>query len=289
MNRFCATPTHLIASSVRAKATNKLVHPNLVGTLDYGVDPKPYIVMDFVEGETLEALLAKQKVLSIEEFVRFFEQVCSGMNLAHESGCVHRDLKPSNIMIETKTGTVKVVDFGLIKVKGQELTKTGDVMGSPPYMSPEQCLGKEVDARTDIYSLGCIMYEALTGVTPFEGTSAIESIYLHFNSAPPPVSQVRKDLQFPKEIDYVVARALADLRDRYTSMEELRQDLHKAASGTLKRRWYKIKRPSYSKTIFALARFCTIGNWVLLIGLSLYILLLSVGALSNIYGFGSFK
>jgi serine/threonine protein kinase len=246
-----------------ARATNQLAHPNLVCVFDYGISPRPYIVMEYVEGITLDVIVEREGPLSIERFVAMFDQICQGMSAAHEKKLLHRDLKPSNIIVDSHTGTPKVLDFGVVKVFGEDKTATGQTVGSPPYMSPEQCMGKDLDARADVYSLGCVMYEALSGMKAFDGENAVECMYKHFNLSPKPVSQIRKG-PVPRGLDYLIARTMADYSDRYQSMEDLRKDLLKVAEGTMSKRLPKISRVTYRKTVKVLAEFATVGNWTII-------------------------
>jgi len=220
-----------------AKAAMSLRHERLMAVSDYGVTPsgQPFIVMEFVQGKGLDALLDEQKYLSHEEFFEIFAQVCDGLSHVHERGIVHRDIKPSNIML-TRTNQnkwlVQIVDFGIAKVlptgEGavQHLTQTGEIFGSPLYMSPEQCKGKDVDARADIYSLGCVMFETLTGSPPHQGESAIETLMLHVNERAPKLSDRRADIGESAELEKIVAGALANAPEsRYQTMSHLKNDL----------------------------------------------------------------
>lgn len=257
-------PGGLTRFQTEAKATHKLVHPNIVSVTDYGISPRPYIVMEYVDGVTLDQIIATSGPMEFDTFATLFDQICDGMSLAHSHNLVHRDLKPSNIIVDNNTGTPKILDFGVVKVFGEEKkTATGETVGSPPYMSPEQCMGKELDPRADVYSLGCVMYEALSGVKAFDGQNAIECMYKHFNVSPPLVSEVRQG-SLPKGIDYLIARTMADYDDRYKTMELLRTDLRKIASGTMKSRLPRVRRVTYRKTISILAEISTIGNWTLI-------------------------
>lgn len=177
------------------KAALALEHPNIGRVYEFGIEPtlqKPYLVMDYVEGKTLSATLSEEGALSTERACRLITQVCEGLQEAHSKGVVHRDVKPGNIILtkdSTGTETAKIVDFGIAKMIGpddaQNLTQTGEVFGTPLYMSPEQCLGQKVDARSDLYSLGCVLYECLSGKPPFEGSSSLETIMMHVNGALP--------------------------------------------------------------------------------------------------------
>src|SRR5262249_28114870 len=159
-----------------AQAASRLDHQNLVKAHDFGLvdEGRPYFVMDLVEGRTLSQRIKEEGPISVAEALKIFIPVCFGLEYAHDHGVVHRDLKPSNIMLTMKSDgqyEPKVVDFGIAKfVQEQEgtttaLTKTGEIFGTPFYMSPEQCKATNVDNRSDIYSLGCVMFEALTGTS----------------------------------------------------------------------------------------------------------------------------
>jgi serine/threonine protein kinase len=212
-----------------AKSASMLDHPNLVSVIDYGTTEfnEPYIVMDFINGRNLAEELAQHPQLSIERAVRIFLQICDGVGYAHEIGLVHRDLKPGNIML-TRAGElneqVKIIDFGIAKllpVQGdvtQSHTKTSAV-GSPLYMSPEQCSGQKADRRSDIYSIGCLMYECLSSAPPFQGDSVLATISMHMNDAPEPFER----FQIPIALEATVMRCLAkNPSERFQTMLELR-------------------------------------------------------------------
>lgn len=178
-----------------------LKHPNIVNVYDFGFDEenKPFLVMDFVEGKTLEELIAENGSLNIPQTLEVFIQLLDGLSHAHLKGIVHRDLKPANVMIQRLTAVdrlqVKIMDFGIAKVKVDDTeaawqTQTGQVMGSPLYMSPEQSVSSDVDERADIYSVGCMLFESLTGQPPFRGESLMETITLHRTGIPPRMSDV---------------------------------------------------------------------------------------------------
>lgn len=190
----------LLRFEKEAHAISQMTHPNIVQV--YGVsaqDDDPYIVMEYVEGESLADILKPGRTVSPERVIDWTMQICSAMKHAHDKGIVHRDLKPSNILLaETPRGEqIKLVDFGIAKLasgngKLTELTQKGEVLGSPNYMSPEQCQGKPVDARSDIYALGCIIYEALSGKTLFVADNSIQILVQHISS---PVGKQLQDLQ----------------------------------------------------------------------------------------------
>jgi eukaryotic-like serine/threonine-protein kinase len=179
-----------------AKVASTFNHPHVAAIYDYGVDKGniPYIVMEFVDGESLDNILKNGNKMRVADAVLVFKQVAEGLHHAHKKGVVHRDLKPGNVIItkdEFGQETAKLVDFGLAKVvfadKSARLTKTGDVLGTPLYMSPEQITGQELDARSDIYSLGCVMFQALAGSVPFRGKDAMATAHLHVTAAMPEI------------------------------------------------------------------------------------------------------
>ncbi len=211
------------------KTLSRLNHPNIVTVYDCIVSEtgQPYFVMDYLQGHSLQDLLLTDERLSPRRARNIFVQVCNAVEHAHRNGIVHRDLKPANIMLTDISGQefVKVVDFGLAKIgeDAQRLTQTGELWGSPLYMSPEQCSGYTMDARSDIYSLGAVMYEALTGHVPFRGTSFLDTISKQVAGVPPKFSEVAPALAIPAEIERIVMRALEKNPDqRYQSMVELK-------------------------------------------------------------------
>lgn len=177
-----------------AQVLSKLQHKNLVTVYDFGFDGAglPYLAMEYVEGQTLSQML-KMRRLSLDESLSIFEQCVAGLECAHRAGIIHRDIKPGNLIL---TGaypylSLKILDFGIAKAstgargqEGQSLTSTGEVFGSPLYMSPEQALGRAVDERSDLYSLGCVLFEMLFGAPPFRGANAMETIFKHVNEVP---------------------------------------------------------------------------------------------------------
>ncbi|PWT96520.1 MAG: hypothetical protein C5B53_09575, partial [Candidatus Melainabacteria bacterium] len=176
-----------------AQVAVKLIHPNIVRVYDYGTHPQPYIAMEYVDGKSLAALIKESGPLPPQCALPIFLDVASGMCAAHTAGLVHRDLKPSNVIIDSQSGQGKVLDFGLVKdfVDDAHYTKTGDIVGSPSYMSPEQWKGQSLDGRSDIYSCGCLMYETLTGITPFAAANPMECMFKHLESQPPKLSKAR--------------------------------------------------------------------------------------------------
>ena len=183
-----------------SKALSLLDHPNIVKVFRSGVSEKgtPYYVMEYLQGESLQDRLRKQQRLSLQEFFQVFSGVLAGISYAHEAKITHRDLKPSNIILQPSSqGTeVKIIDFGIARIEGSEegktITKTNAVVGSPLYMSPEQCRGQRADALSDIYSIACIMYECLCGKAPYVGENALETMYKHINEDLPEIVPLSK-------------------------------------------------------------------------------------------------
>lgn len=204
-----------------ALATSSLSHSNIVAVHDFGAtsDGTTYLVMDLVSGRPLSQILKTEGALELERFLNLMQQVASALAHAHEKGIVHRDLKPSNIMISQANGRekVEIVDFGIAKVIGPEeagqLTQTGEVFGSPFYMSPEQCSGGAVDARADVYSFGCVMYECLCGRVPFSGESVFDTIHKHLNDAPSPLVAPKIPDEIRSSLELLVLKCLAKSRD----------------------------------------------------------------------------
>ncbi|MDE2576270.1 MAG: serine/threonine protein kinase, partial [Rhodospirillales bacterium] len=189
-----------------AQAAGRLSHPNIVGVFDYGETAEiAYIVMEYIDGQSLKAVLDRKERFPVEEILRVMEQLLSGLQFSHERGVVHRDIKPANIML-TSGGQVKIADFGIARIESSSMTQAGTVLGTPAYMSPEQFMGQTVDARTDIYSSGVMLYQLLTGERPFEGSmSAI--MHKALNTEPPRPSDL--SVTAPSALDAVVARAMA--------------------------------------------------------------------------------
>jgi serine/threonine protein kinase len=229
-----------------ARATFAVDHPNIVSVHDYGLldDQTPFLAMELVTGQTLSSQLAVRS-LSVEEAIPIFTQVCFGLAHAHKSGVVHRDIKPSNIMIidgavPGTEGSVKILDFGIAKFTHHEdgeiqaLTKTGEIFGSPLYMSPEQCMGMKVDHRSDVYSLGCVLYEALTGTPPYAGENALATMMMHTSEPLLSLKEASLGRDFPAEIEKIVQTMLAKKpEDRYQSLGVAANDLAAVARGAM--------------------------------------------------------
>src|SRR6478736_6322735 len=198
-----------------AQAAGRLTHPNIVGVFDYGeTNDLAYIVMEFVEGPSLKTLLDRHEHFAIADMVRVMQDLLAGLQFSHERGVVHRDIKPANVML-TSAGQAKIADFGIARIDSSSMTQAGTLLGTPAYMSPEQFMGQVVDARTDIYSSGVLLYQLLTGERPFEGgMSSIMHKALH--TEPPAPSQL--SVTVPPSFDEVVGRAMAKRpEDRFAS------------------------------------------------------------------------
>lgn len=243
---------------VEAQAIARMNHPNIVGIHNLGLheDRLPYYVMDLLDGEALADRL-KRGSLTLAQALPIFIEVCKGLGYAHKKGIIHRDIKPGNIILlkepDSSGATVKIVDFGIAKLSGasdpnnQNLTCIGEVFGSPYYMSPEQCEGKRIDARSDIYSVGCTLFEALVGHPPFKGNNPVQTMVMHQSHEPPSMSAA-SGKNFPDEIEELVATLLAKApMDRYQSLDKVAEDLQSIAAG----REVKTKALFDTHTLFA--------------------------------------
>lgn len=234
-------PDKVMRFQREAESASKFNHPAIPSVYDFGLLPsgQPYMVMAYVEGRSLAEVIVEDGPLSVDKSLDVFIQAASGLAMAHERGIIHRDIKPSNILLTKDKGEVKILDFGLAKLIGigdgnvaETLTQAGHTIGTPAYMSPEQCLGLALDARSDIYSLGCVMYETLSGIRPFEGRDAFEAMSLH----------MRGDISFdgtpikdtiPVNLEACILKTLAkNPADRPQSAEELMAALEKIQTQT---------------------------------------------------------
>lgn len=236
-SRLISDPLSKKRFEQEGRATIALAHPNLISVYHYGFSNNglPFIVMEYVDGKGLDKLIDQAGHLEVADFVEIFVQACDALGHAHERGIIHRDLKPSNIMLVSlgkKERLVKIVDFGISKIlphgrfPGQDLTNAGDVVGSPLYMSPEQCKGLPLDGRSDIYSLGCLMYQAVTGALPFLGENALQTLSKHICDPPPHFKEMAPDLKIPAELERIIFKTMEkEPDDRYATVAELRADL----------------------------------------------------------------
>ncbi len=221
-----------------ARAASSLSHANIVTIYDFGAgeNDEPYIVMDYLDGTPLNEAIKMLRGLALERSVAIFVQIADALQCAHSNNVLHRDLKPSNVLLIHQGPTldiVKLVDFGIAKLitpEGGEslhLTKTGEVFGSPFYMSPEQCRGEKVDARSDVYSMGCLMYEVIVGKPPIVGANLMETLLKQLSEVPASFSLACPDSKIPERLEAIVFKAFAkDPAMRHQSMAELAKDLH---------------------------------------------------------------
>ncbi len=212
--RFCA----------ESQAVAMLSHPNIVAVYDVShSDTMEYIVMELIDGITLKQYMNRRGILSWKETVHFSKQIARAMAHAHERGIIHRDIKPQNIML-LRDGSIKVADFGIASLENELQESSGQAIGSIHYIAPEQARGELPDARSDIYSLGVVMYEMMTGVVPYAGDTLGEIAVKHINANPKPIHEVNPDI--PKVLEEMIARAMASgLQDRYQTAAELADDL----------------------------------------------------------------
>lgn len=223
LTKASVTETDWLRFKQEAKALSKLPHENIVQVNDLGIDKGvPFYVMELVKGESLRRKLKDRGKLSMKESLTIFEKLASTLAYVHENGIIHRDIKPDNIMIISQTkqtdgGTkhelgIKLVDFGISKLSNPDtpgLTRAGEVFGSPIYMSPEQCIGQKVDGRSDIYAMGCALFECLTAKSPFLGKNAAETITKKLSDQPPLLNDAAPDQNFPIELEELVDSMLA--------------------------------------------------------------------------------
>tara|TARA_B100002019_G_scaffold65529_1_gene56247 strand:+ start:2278 stop:4047 length:1770 start_codon:yes stop_codon:yes gene_type:complete len=205
-----------------AQTAANLNHPNIVQIFDWGIEEEPYFVMEYIEGNTLTSVISGNKTIGLSDILYIGSQVANGLTEAHKRGLVHRDIKPGNIMI-TPDGKVKVTDFGIVSLQNEEsdITKTGAVLGTASYISPEQAQGKPVSFESDLYSLGTVLYELISGQPPFSGDSPIATATKHLTDKPEKLSTYRTDL--PKALENAVLKLLEKKpSDRFKSAEDLR-------------------------------------------------------------------
>jgi serine/threonine-protein kinase len=231
-------PTFLNRFRREAHSAAGLNHPSIVAVYDTGEDvapdgtPQPFIVMEYVQGRTLRDILKAEGRLPVRRAMEIVADVCAALDFSHRNGIIHRDIKPANVMI-TPQGAVKVMDFGIARAVADDSatrTQTANVIGTAQYLSPEQARGESVDARSDVYSTGCLLYELVTGVPPFQGDSPVAVAYQHVRENP--VMPSARNPEVPRAVDSIVMKALAKNQlNRYQSAGDMRQDLQRALAG----------------------------------------------------------
>jgi serine/threonine-protein kinase len=230
-------PSFQVRFRREAQASASLNHPAIVAVYDTGEDrtttgATPYIVMEYVEGETLRDVIRREGHLSPERAMSLAADICGALDFSHRNGIVHRDVKPGNVMI-TPQGTVKVMDFGIARAVSDSaatMTSTAAVIGTAQYLSPEQARGESVDARSDVYSMGCLLYELVTGAPPFSGDSPVAVAYQHVREDARLPSSINPDV--PPELDAILMKSMSkNPANRYQSAAEMRNDLLRALAG----------------------------------------------------------
>ena len=216
----------------RREATNAagLSHPNIVSIYDRGeAEGTYYIAMEYLDGRTLKELILRRGPAPVTTAIDYTRQILAALRFAHKNGIVHRDIKPHNVLVDSE-GRLKVTDFGIARAGASQMTEAGSIIGTAQYLSPEQAKGAPVDQTSDIYSVGIVLYELLTGAVPYSGDTPVEIAMKHLSQVPEPPSTLEPEV--PHEVDAIVLRSLAkDPADRYQSAEEMDADLERAAKG----------------------------------------------------------
>jgi Serine/threonine protein kinase len=261
----------LTAFQEEAKATSKLNHPSIISLLDFGLTESevPYMVLEHIPGSSLEEFISREGPMEWRVARYVFAQICDALDYSHTHLILHRDMKPSNILLfQNQTGylDVKIIDFGIAKIKseGNNGDQSATMAGAPLYMSPDVGLGRDYDQRSEVYSLGCVLYEALTGKPPFEGHNAIQTLVMHAEDIPPLIGD-RVDIEFPKALGPIVAKSLEkDPKDRFQSMSEFRNALlsiepERVGEGTVTLMAVPAWRPSREQVAVAAAVLVGLG------------------------------
>jgi eukaryotic-like serine/threonine-protein kinase len=214
-----------------AKNAAGLSHPNIVSIYDRGeAEGTYYIAMEYLDGRSLKELIVARGPAPVNVAIDYARQILAAIRFAHRHGIVHRDIKPHNVLVDGE-GRLKVTDFGIARAGASQMTEAGSIIGTAQYLSPEQAKGAPVDQTSDLYSVGVVLYELLTGVVPFNGETPVEIAMKHLSS--PPEAPSARRAEIPRELDYIVLRALAkDPSDRYQSAEEMDADLARVSRGT---------------------------------------------------------
>lgn len=236
-----------------ARALSRLNHENIIKVLAIGQldQMQPYMVLEYVEGESLDKILEREHFMPISQATGMFEQLVAALQHAHSEGVIHRDLKPSNILVSQEPGCqprYRLVDFGIARISGvsitNELTQAGSLIGSPQYSSPEQCVGEKVDQRSDIYSLGCVMFEVLAGRPPFDGDNVLELISNHCSEDPPRIRDVNRQAEVNEGLERIIRKCLnKNPEDRYPDVSALAAALQRGDSPDMVRCRIRIRTP----------------------------------------------
>src|ERR671932_355877 len=213
-----------------AKNAAGLSHPNIVSIFDRGeAEGTYYIAMEFLDGRSLKELIVTRGPAPIARSIEYTRQILAALAHAHRHGIVHRDIKPHNVVVNSD-GRLKVTDFGIARSGASQMTEVGSIIGTAQYLSPEQARGAPVDQRSDVYSVGVVLYEMLTGRVPYTGDTALEIAMKHLQEVPTPPSELRPEI--PEDPDMIAMRALSkDSADRYQTAEEMEADLNRVARG----------------------------------------------------------
>ena len=230
--RYATDPGFVARFRQEAQAAANLSHPGIVNIYDWGRDDETYyIVMEFVHGTDLKETVRQQGALDPIKAAEYASQVCAALSVAHGYDIIHRDIKPHNIVL-TPDGTVKVMDFGIARAGNTQMTQTGSVLGTAHYVSPEQAQGRPLGPSSDLYSLGVVLYELVTGQVPFDADTPVSVALKQVNEEPVPPGQINATI--PPALEAVIMRAMSKLpSERYSSAEEMRRDLQRVASGRL--------------------------------------------------------
>ncbi len=273
----------------------KLEHPHIVSVQDclYGPNNQPYLVMDLLRGVSLEQELQRSGPMPAECVRKIMIQVCAALKYAHQHSVVHRDLKPGNIMLlENEVDFVKVLDFGLALIgeNTRKITQSGEFWGSPPYASPEQVKGDVTDARSDIYSLGCVMYELLTGKDPFHGAGLYELLSKHVNETPEPLAVTYPDSKVTPEMERLVFKCMEKkAQDRFQTVADLQYALEAIGSGSFATdssspQTVSVSRPRAGTSSSKKAPSAEPSSYTITIAVVLAVLLIAVFSLMHVAG-----
>ncbi|MBP7861736.1 serine/threonine protein kinase [bacterium] len=234
-NKMVANPSVVMQFRQESDIGYRLNHENIATIYEFGLRPNAYVILDYYDGESLSKVISKNGNLSVDRSVNIFEQICYGLEHAHQKGVVHCDIKPENILLikcEKKGECVKIVDFGIseLKVRGEfrsvNLEPEKEFFGSPLYASPEQIRLLPTDPRSDIYSLGCLMYKTLTGVQPIDGDDLKTCLVKHLTLVPLKFAEVNPDLNIDKELENIVQRCMAkEVENRFQSARDVSRAL----------------------------------------------------------------